>query len=68
MEKLFEIEPLHPDKFCRTCIHRERHSYYRSLKVMQFCGKRKDSRNQFGLKRIKVTTPACDLYEAITTK
>jgi hypothetical protein len=63
METLFEIEPILPTKFCGSCIHRERHSYSHGTKVMQYCGKRKDNRNQFGLKRIKVTNLACELYE-----
>jgi hypothetical protein len=63
MNTLFEIDPVLHTTFCRTCIHRERHPYFHSNKVMQYCGKQRDNRNQFRLKRIKVTNPACELYE-----
>ncbi len=64
MEKLFDIEPEYPNNFCRTCVNRVKRSYPHGTKVMQFCNIR-SGRNQFGLLRIKVTTPACNQYKAI---
>lgn len=61
---LFDIPTEHPNKFCRTCKHRVKHSYFHSLKVMQYCSKR-TGKNQFGLMRIKVTNTACPMYEEI---
>lgn len=63
MNTLFEIEPQYPTKFCRTCTHRVAQRYPHGTKFMQFCELTNDNRNQFGMKRIKVTNPACNLYE-----
>ena len=63
MEKLFDIEPMYPNTFCRSCENRVKRTYLHGNKVMQFCGVIKDNRNQFGMRRIKVTTPACELYK-----
>lgn len=61
MEKLFEIEPTFPDKFCRTCQHRERHQC--GGRIIQYCGLRKSNRTDNGQLKIKVNMPACEQYK-----
>lgn len=61
--KLFEIEPQHPTKFCRTCEHRERHSC--GNKVIQYCGIVKSNLTDSGQLKIKCKTPACQFYKEI---
>lgn len=45
---------------CRTCAHRER--WQMGGSVIQYCGARRSSRTQNGLRKIKVTDKACALY------
>lgn len=54
-------QPKHPDKFCRTCKHRERWECGGS--IIQYCGVRHSNRTFNKLLKIKVTNPACDAYE-----
>jgi len=66
MEKLFEVPPVYPDKFCRSCANRERWAC--GGKIIQYCGVRKSNRTDNGLMKIKVTMPACEFYkESIKT-
>lgn len=60
-DKLFDIEPVFPDKFCRSCEHRQR--WRCGGKVIQYCGVRKSNITDNGLMKIKVTMPACIHYE-----
>ena len=46
---------------CRTCAHRER--WQMGGSVIQYCGARRSSRTQNGLRKIKVTDKACALYK-----
>lgn len=49
---------------CRTCKHRQRWELNdHSTKIVQSCALQKSRRTGNGLKRIKVTNPACRLYE-----
>ena len=49
---------------CRTCKHRQRWKLNdHSTKIVQSCALQKSRRTGNGLKRIKVTNPACRLYE-----
>ena len=49
---------------CRTCKHRQRWELNdHSTKIVQSCALQKSRRTGNGLKRIKVTNPACCLYE-----
>lgn len=48
-------------KTCRTCRHRER--WQCGSKVIQYCGIRRSARTSTGLKRIRVTDPACECHE-----
>lgn len=66
MEKLFEVEPKHPDKFCRTCEHRERHQC--GSMVIQYCGIVKSNRTDNGKLKIKCKTPACQFYKPETNE
>jgi len=59
--KLFEIEPQYPDKFCRTCEHRQRH--HCGSKVIQYCGIVKSNLTDNGQLKIKCKTPACHFYK-----
>lgn len=54
-------QPKYPDKFCRTCKHRERWECGGS--IIQYCGVRHSNRTFNKLLKIKVTNPACDAYE-----
>lgn len=47
---------------CRTCQHRQRWKNEFSPKVTQVCELKK-GRTAMGLKKIKVTDPACDEYK-----
>lgn len=47
-------------KTCRTCEHRER--WQMGGSVIQYCGITRSNRTQNGLKKIKVTNPACSRY------
>lgn len=51
------------DATCRTCKNRERWKADYETKATQYCGKRKSNRTHNGLLKIKVTNPACWLYE-----
>lgn len=66
MSTLFDIEPTHSTKFCRTCEHRERHQC--GSMVIQYCGIRKSNRTDNGKLKIKCKTPACDSYLEETIK
>jgi hypothetical protein len=46
---------------CKTCANRERWQCGGS--IIQYCGVRTSNRTQNGLMKIKVTTPACELYK-----
>ena len=67
METLFELptpappppQPS-PTATCRTCKYRERWQCGGS--IIQYCGKQRSNRTDNGLKKIKVTNPACGLY------
>ena len=49
---------------CRTCKYRQRWELNdHSTKIVQSCALQKSRRTGNGLKRIKVTNPACHLYE-----
>ncbi len=64
MNTLFDIdpiEPISPDKFCRTCQHRERRSC--NSKIIQYCGIRKSNRTDNGQLKIKCKTVACSFYK-----
>lgn len=61
MDKLFDIAPTYPDKFCRTCEHRERHQC--GSKVIQYCAIVKSNRTDNGKLKIKCKTPACLQYK-----
>lgn len=54
------IEPPLPSATCRTCRHRER--WQCGGKIIQYCGKIRSSRTDNGLKKIKVSNPACSQY------
>lgn len=54
-------QPKYPNKFCRTCKHRERWECGGS--IIQYCGVRHSNRTFNKLLKIKVTNPACDAYE-----
>lgn len=58
---LFDIPVKHPDKFCRTCVHRERHLFNQT--IIQYCGIRKSNRTENGKLKIKCKTPACESYK-----
>lgn len=65
METLFDLpEPKFPDKFCRTCEHRERHQC--GGRVIQYCGLHKSNRTDNGQLKIKVTNVACNWYKEQT--
>ena len=57
----FEIETKLPDKFCRTCKHRERHSC--GSMIIQYCAVVKSNRTDNGQLKIKCKTPACLSYK-----
>ena len=61
MAELFDFEKIIPDKFCRTCVHRERHQC--GSMVIQYCGARKSNRTDNGKLKIKCKTIACNLYK-----
>ena len=64
MNTLFDIDDIEPislDKFCRTCLHRERHSC--NSKIIQYCGIRKSNRTDNGQLKIKCKTVACNFYK-----
>lgn len=62
METLFNLpDPIQPTKFCRTCEHRQRWQCGGS--IIQYCGIIKSNRTFNGLKKIKVTNPACGRYQ-----
>lgn len=63
---LFDLPPTTPGKpanTCGSCAHRERHQCGGS--VIQYCGVRKSNRTDNGLLKIKVTDPACALFEKV---
>lgn len=64
MKMLFEKET--DGKTCRTCRHRQR--WECGSKIIQYCGIRKSRRTSTGLKRVRVTDPACGYYEEEKTK
>ena len=59
-EPRLAIEPPLPSATCRTCRHRER--WQCGGKIIQYCGKIRSSRTGNGLKKIKVSKPACSQY------
>ena len=65
MKDLFDdygfVQPTKPEKTCRTCAKRQRWQCGGS--IIQYCGVRKSNRTQNGLLKIKVTNPACELYD-----
>ena len=65
MDTLFDIAPDRIDDTCRHCAHRVRYGIEHSLKVKQCCEMRPTARNQFGYAYIKVTDPACAMFEMI---
>lgn len=60
---LFEIEPVNPNKFCRTCIHAQRTGFAHSDKIFYYCGKRKSNYTSNGKLKIKLKNPACNGFE-----
>jgi hypothetical protein len=66
---LFNIDPTEPQKAsdtCRHCVHRQR--WECGGTIIQYCGVRKSNRTENGLKKIKVTDPACPAFEKETNK
>lgn len=63
MDKLFETEPIFPEKFCRTCEYRQRHSC--GTKIIQYCGIVKSNRTDNGQLKIKCKTKACLHYKEV---
>jgi len=50
-------------KRCRTCIHRKRYALNEhSEKIVQCCEMQPSKRSNSGLKTIRVTDLACNLY------
>lgn len=45
---------------CRTCKHRER--WECGSKIISYCNARHDNRTDNGLKKVKCSYVACDLY------
>lgn len=72
-ETLFQIDPQTPKNLkelakqnkttCRYCKHRIRMEQNFSYKIHQCCGKRPTRRNSDGYVHIKVTDPACTMFE-----
>jgi len=62
---LFDIPPTPPDKFCRTCAHRER--WQCGNTVIQYCGIRKSNLTDNGKLKIKCKMAACQHYKEETT-
>lgn len=60
MNELFNVETI--TTTCRTCKHRER--WQCGGRVIQYCGKRNSNLTNNGKLKIKVTMPACPLYES----
>lgn len=61
---LFDVpqqEKPKPTRFCRTCLYRQRWECGGS--VINYCSRRKSNRTFNGLLKIKITNPACELYE-----
>lgn len=61
-DTLFNIDT-GPQETCRHCKHRIRVEQNFSYKVYQCCRKRPTTRNFAGYAYIKVTNPACGMFE-----
>lgn len=61
MSDIFQETSAASKETCRTCANRERHEC--GAKIIQYCNAIKSNRTHNGLKKIKVTDPACDLFK-----
>ena len=52
----------HVGETCRHCLHRVRYGNYHTIRVTQHCALQATRRNSAGLRRIKVTDPACPRF------
>lgn len=58
---LFDIDPVKPCAFCRTCKHRIAYRYTHT--IISYCDKQKSNHTENGKKKIKSKNPACPMYE-----